>query len=623
MASLISGHFVFIAAVFCLCVLAVSRLEDFAGVRYATSDNIDFGVTRYPGVHGDSAFDLGWNIALKQSRPFHAILSPIDMMVSAIHNQVLYDLLSLGSLMLAVVLASVLLGILTTRWLSILYITLFVSFFPQLWHHTPPAAYPVWPWLPILFFSLGALAFIDYVRRRRRYSLVIAGVFYFMSLASYEVFMLVFPVGAVMIVLRLAKTHEIGKQFLFSTLVVIGLITALYVVPYAFLRLLRPSNYAGVMAGVVSFENALRTIVQYSVSGFIFYFLWAGKYPVFYRDSFDHSQVSLIPSFGITDILQSANTFDLILSAVAAILGVLALVKLREKIRAMTYILICAGAAVMAVLSLLLFGVASKYAGAVDNPFSAYHTAYVGTRHAYFVWVLFLAALLGFFAVVAYRHRMVYAGGLVLVALALFLGSLGGFYFNGEVHATMRVQKAKWDAVDLALECSPFESRRSGRTYSAPRLGSSVWWATIRDASSYPERTENYWDYYSRQAHGIVGRIWDPRFAGEEGSLFFDYRLGSRGELLGVFSALQTGALRADEIAFVTDRREAVQLIYDDLRGSARMEILSWGQRSDACGEKMVNLIRGKGIDLSSVVLHAPPVVPLFSPLRQSANGLP
>jgi hypothetical protein len=601
-----------------LCVIAIHRLSDFVGVRFATADNIDLSVGWFFSHKQGNPFQLGWALAVEQGRLPHIVITTVDALVSMIHNQLIYDFLNIGSFSLALVLLSILLTRLVSIWFSFVFLALSLACLPQLWSHTPPGAYPVWPWLPWITFALSGLSFLRHIDSKERLWLWIAGFFYVASFFSLELFVLVFPVCALAIILSAPRRSLIsGKErtWLCASAIIIP---AIFVALFLCYRLYNPSQNPGNRVGAIVISNILYVLYQYSVGSFSLYYVLHGNYPVLYTDSVYHSKTALIPTLSLPDAFLTGTGYDWAAASISAVLLSVSLWNLRltTRLAKRTVALLFIGLWI-AFASLILYGISEKYSIEIHYD-SGFEFAYMCSRYAYLGWILAASALLVAACTISGRRQTRYG---IFVALGCGLGilslSLITSYFNRFVSASMRVQTAKWRVVDAALSCKPLWTEVEDHLIFAPRLNSYVWWAYIQPLSRQLDfQRSDYWNQYAF-SRGLAD---GPRFSAAKSTAYddsysmMDYRLGVDGSILGIFSVLQKPEGKTNEIRILSPRDKSVQVLLNDDQGP-RADLISWNAKSESCGAYMLNRLSGNGIVISSIALWSPPTVPLNNPV--------
>ena len=598
-----------------LLTLAMHRLRDFVGVRYATADNIDFSVGWFGLYKLGNPLELGVAMAHEEGRLQHIVISTVDALVSMIPSQLAYDFLNMGSFSLALILLSVLISRVASSWLAYIFLALALACLPQLWQHTPPAAYPVWPWLPWLSFALASLLLLHYMAGKKHLWLGgLAGICYAASFFSLELFVLVLPVCALAII-RYAPdsqgltSHEKKRLSLLALL-----IPALYVACYGGFRWLNPSRYDGNQIGEITIANIVSVLYQYSIGGFSLYYVLRGKYPILYNDSVEHNQTPLIPTLSLPDVVLTATGLDWLSAILSAVLLGVSLWQLRNICLNRRAGIIWAVGVWIAFASLFPYGISEKYAVQIHDEWSPYFFATIGSRFAYFGWILVFASLLAASYIYISQQRQRWGLAVMLAGcLGILSLSLASSYFNRFVAASMRIHTAKWQVVNLALSCQPLWSETRIPIY-APRLNSFVWWAFIRpNPAKHPEiQRAAYWNQYAL-SRGLADT---PRFAASPTSLWLDYRLGVDGNIIGIVTAHLDAQGKTSEIRVLSPRNQATQLWLNDHQGQ-RLEALAWNATADSCGNFKVNRLSGKEMAFASINLWSPTVMALNNPIPQ------
>jgi len=363
--------------------------------------------------------------------------------------------------------------------------------------------------------------------------------------------------------------------------------------------------YPGAQLGHPSLLELLRTIWQFSIGGFIFHYIGHGSYPIFYRDSFDFSKISLIPPFSMVDVFQNTTLVDYTMALTSGVIAAIAARKCSASFSPKGLILTVLAGSLVSVSALVLYSLTDQFPYLVEIG----HVAYQPTRYAYFGWciVLSAAAVAAIRAIGANRTPQFIA--LAFLAIGTALGSLSASYFNERVAATMRVQTAKWDAVDMAMQCAPFLETADGDDVYAPRLNSVVWWAYIRDK-------DQYWNtYISNKFHEKQRIFMTVAATPGERVHFLDYRISMSGRVLGVFLAEVAADGKTNVLHVLSKRTDALLILFQEAERQ-KIAIASWGMHSKSCGEYMVNRIIGNAIDVNLVSMYLPPQIPLNNPIN-------
>jgi len=613
----LKSHLVQILLVILLSVIAVHRLSDFVGIRFATADNIDLAVGWFFAHKPANALELGWNVALDQGRLPQALMITIDTLVSSIKSQVVYDILSIGSFVLALVLLSILLAKLISTWFLYIFLALALASFPQLWSHTPPSAYPVWTWLPWITFALSGLSILQFIESKTGQWAWFAGIFYAVSFFSLELFALVIPVCALTVILSTPNRYLLSqkqKKWIYAAIILIPLI---FLVIYGGFRILNPSQYDGNRVSSIQVADIFSVFYQYSIGGFSLYYVMRGEYPIFYNDSVNNSKTSLIPKLSLPDAFLTGTWFDWVAALISAVLVCVSLWNFRPtNFLRRANIIVLIGVWI-AFASLFLYGISEKYSTKVHDIWSAFQPAYLCTRYAYLGWILAISALVVLVCVNSRRNQRLEIAMLLICGFGVFSTSLVTSYFNRFVANSMLVHTAKWRVVDTALSCKSVWTGANDSQIFAPRLNSYVWWAFIRPfpAKLDLQQTE-YWNQYklSRGFYDVPNFAQAQNAFDKDTQLVMDYRIALDGTVLGIYTALQDSEGKSNEIRVLSRRDKSVQVLLNDDAGR-QVNVVTWNAESDSCGNYMVNRLKGRGIVVSSISMWSPPAQTLNNPL--------
>ena len=447
--------------------------------------------------------------------------------------------------------------------------------------------------------------YISYIKYGGALKLFPSILLYFLAFISFELFLLVLPVFAITVVIATSISRGVSKKVTLISIAGSLAIPFIYLIVYLGFRFYSPSAYEGVIIGNSSLQDILSVLWQYSIGGFIFYYAFKGSYPIYYNEPFEGTKISLIPQFSFFDVIQHATLVDVCIAFVCGLIAVIAVIKCAKEITITKAALAftSAVATAIALLSLVLYGITDKYVNWVENG----DIAYLGTRYAYIAWVVAISTMVILVLRTVEKWKVARFVFVLFVFTAITTGSLASSFFNDRVASTMRIQNGKWKVVNTALSCPEFLQKEINERYFAPKLDSYVWWAKVRGSDAY-------WNQYAKLRY----KVDTPIFVGKdkatrEGVSFLDFRLGNNGELLGVFSATDEGNEQTKQLTMLTQRTIATELLfYDD--GRQRSEIIAWGMDSHSCGDYMVNHVKGESIDLNSIVIYAPPTVPLNNP---------
>lgn len=567
-------------------VFLLYRLVDFTGIRYVTADDSDYAIYRLGSIHAVSGLELAAKVAAAQGRIGQLAQIPFAVQMGRVRSQVLYDFLNLGVFALGVLLAAYVVARLLADAVGLLFLILFAGFLPLLWNHMPPTAYPFFPWLPVIAFCVSFWCLERFFSRGEWIWLVAFGVMLFVSLFSYELFLLVFTSVALLSIAVLSRRYSSQAGATFAAVVATLVVSAIYALVYFEWREASGGHYDGATAVFPGVAVFLQTVVSYSVGGLSFvYLLFPYPYEQFHFSAAGE-KLSIFAPYSFYDVVRGAGALDLMMAGFAAGAGVYLVSETSARLSVRVLFVTVLGAMLVAVLSVVLYGVTTKYIEWAANG----QIAYVATRYAYFGLILAVCALLavgqkfltGRKLSVAYR---------LLVGVALFGGVIFTSHMNGETAASMRLNSSKWQAVRISVECDAFYGLLKGKRIAAAELWSSVWYAT--------PRADDYWKVYTES---VLGKPVDFRRSRDEFDTVFSYMPSRGGKVIGTYVGLAGDGGGIDEIAVLTPRRHAVQMYVSDAEGE-RVVPLFWNNHTSGCGEYVMNRVVGRSFNMNSVVL--------------------
>lgn len=580
-------------------VLALWRLGDFSGIRFVTSDDADYGVHRYEGLEGDGPLTLALAVAQHQGRVIQLGQIPLAAFAASLSSDAAYDVINLGAFVSAIGLLAIALWRTVSKEFALLFLLGFWAWCPQLWHHMPPTAYPVFPWVPLSLFAVSILVLERYFRRGHIGWLIGFGALLVLAMFSYEFFFLMFPLLAAAAAVRFAAACAAPRRQTANVLGVTAFSCLAIFATYYGWKVMFPLNYGGAEARVFDPGAIAHVVWTFSKGAFPFEHV-ASPYEIFYRDVAGE-KLRVIAPYSMADILGSASPLGWLM-AVCTASGFAALaVRASGATRPGRLATVAALGVVSAVLSVVLYGLTAKYVTWVAQG----HVAYLGSRYAYIGWIIALCALAVLASGVA---RTTLSRVLVLGPLAgvIMAGSLVADYLNPRVTATMKIHNAKWQAVRAVSSCPPLYAALREGVVEAPSLWDSVWYAA--------PRRDDYWQRYTARVLGqplaVVRK--DPAAPWVLG-----YEAALQGDLVGAFAGRRTAAGAVQEVRVLTPRDNAAQAMFIDA-GRDRVGLLTWRTGSVGCGSYMVNVIMGTDIDLDSISLWVPPTAPLASSARAS-----
>lgn len=578
-----------------LLTILAQRLKDFTGVRYLTADDIGWSI-----IPKAQAFHLGMKSAIYQGRIFHILVMPVYDYVISLNSQPCYDALNLGAFVTAFALVLKVIRDFTDITLACLFAVFFWAFLPQLWNHVPPGSYPVYPFLPITAFCISILFLQRYAKQQNGLLLVATLLFYFFSLFASESLLLIFPPLITYLAWILYSRHHLASGMLSRVWGGIFGVSLLYASIYLTWRLYYPTSYSGVQLGPISLYAIAHTVWQYAIGSIIFYYMFHNHYYIQYFDTISDKTYTMFGAYHFRDILASLTLPSLGVAILSGVLAGWIAYKASKCLPARALVATLLVGLLLSALSPMLYGLTGKYTDWVLQG----SVAYFGSRYAYFGLTLVLASM----AVLTLnfsRWRFLTIVLISFIGFATAAGSATTSFFNGRVAATMRLQKGKWDMMNTVLNYPPFADHLLNRTILAPRLWDYVWGARILE--------DDYWTRFSQLYHGE--RIFFLREAQasqeHDFNAYFDYRLGRTGEFLGALFVDDLTGKRTDSVLLMTENSHETTVSFNDADGNHTQVIESSPGQKDSNDRYKVSRLSGDQIEISSIMLTEPSVIPL------------
>lgn len=580
------------AALLVFFILFVHRAVDFVDVRYTMADDIDYSILSFAGIQGESAIDLAVKVAESQGRLGAVFGVPVVALMNTMASQVAYDAINMTMFFLAIASLAAILWHLYGLGFSLLFSVVFFALFPQLWDHAPPSASPVWFLMPILFFAFFYYFMVRFsiTRSYLHYSLFF--LFYLLSIIQYELFVVVFPVLALLLVWHLSRARKDPQRFRLIAGVAIVLATAIYFGTYFAYKYYFPGVYAGTSMGALAPLKIASTLYQLTIGAFSPYYLLNGQYEIFYFDLANATRFSLIPPFTILDIFVKTSAVDWLVALSSALIAVAGFHRLSTRIAWRSIFIVATLGVFIAISTMLLYAVSAGY-----QSLAASGTIfYVGSRYAYIGWVMALVALALLAAKAMPIGRVPLPMALLPhtgLAMLVLVGSVASSFLNERVADTMRINTSKWRAVAAALQCGPVVEALKNRLVVAPMLWNHAWYAHVRP--------DDYWRRYtSRYYDTPVAFRRDDDSAGSMNAAYFTYRMDQQGKVIAVMVASDPREGIATRLLTLTPRDAMIRFSFEGPAGRGEKH-LCWGPGRVACGEFVLTSITNEPTRLDSV----------------------
>lgn len=570
------------------------RAPDFIGTRYTTSDDIDYQLNSLGRISGKSPFDFAAKLAADQGRLATYPAATAFAAVSGIKDKHAFDAINLASFLVASTVAALLICWFFGFPFAIVFAIFFWGLWPQLWHHSPPSAYPVVPWVPIIAFGAFAFLLNRFFATPHSSFLWLAGAAYLVSLAFYELYWLLFPPLGVALALALCNRAQCTtRQKILAGVAVVAL-PALYVLLNVLYKETGTGAYDGTTLANVNLIRIVATVAQFSIGSMSLFYLVRGKYEIYFFDTLNSTKINLLPSFSLLDLLRSAPVSTWLIAFLATIVALYFVRALaRSSLSTMAFGLALGVGTFIAIGSVLPYAVTVKY----QTWAAGEHPVYLGSRYSYFGLVIVAVALLGLaFRFIEQRTALALRNSAyVLLGLATLLSFVATSVFNERVAGTMRINNAKWTALGAAVHCEPVLKAMTGRTVAAPELWNRVWYAGIR--------SDSYWSRYSERVLGqplSLRRIEAPQVAAEE--VWFGYRTDRDGKLLAIFLATEDDADNAARLLVLTPRGTEVSLTIGSRAEHEHFHLGAGRGGTSVCGDYVLSSLTSRAIQ--SDALH-------------------
>lgn len=213
-----------------------------------------------------------WQLNTTQGRTnfFGGIFYYIPFIFS---NFFYFKFVQLGTILLDLFLLSYLLKLIFKS-NKVFFITFLMSllFLQNSWEHNPITSFPGQFSISCAFLLASFIFYVNYLNHDKSVFVILATFSYFITLFTYEVYAVYFPV---FFLLHLF----FKKKIVLRKIIPITITMGLYIVCYIIFRLLVGSSYEGAkIEGAFNIVNMFKVIWQYSVSSFPTYFFFNEKY---------------------------------------------------------------------------------------------------------------------------------------------------------------------------------------------------------------------------------------------------------------------------------------------------------------------------------------------------------
>jgi hypothetical protein len=248
--------------------------------------------------------------------------------------------------------------------------------------------------------------------------------------------------------------------------------------------------------------------------------------------------------------------------------------------------------AFIAIGSVLPYAVTPKYQAWAAGE----HVVYLGSRYSYLGLIVILVGS------VALVFRFLEKGSpsalkvsaYATLGLATVVGFVATSSFNERVSRTMKINAAKWQALNVAVRCEPVLRAMAGRTITAPELWNRVWYSGIR--------SEDYWTRYAEHVLGVpVTFRRDGQPASPDEGAYFGYRTDRAGKILAIFLATDYREGAASRFMLLTPRGVDVSLTHGTGMHHEHLYLSEGGAGASSCGDYVLSSLAVRPVQVGSL----------------------
>lgn len=447
-------RWVHVALWLCVGTVAFIAISAFAGVRFTTVDDMNWGLQAWSGQW--------WQAVVHDATVQGRVIRPsfVAMFVPYwTDNRAYYEAMRFGALLASVATAAwVLRLVVRDTAVPLLFGLFFFAFTSNSWYHHIDSSFPfVWHalWTTYLL-SLGLL--IVAVRRNSIALAWLGAAVYILGL--HEPFIPCILIH-VFFAMRSGPTWRTNIRFCFPYLILLALWLGLWVV----WRMLHPSQYPGSQfAPVFSPMAIVRTIVQFSLGGIPLADVLSGQAPLLARD------------------LSPTQTVLWIVKAFAVLLGVCILAAAGRSVSGRTKQSfqwdVALALVALGVLANSLIGLSPQYQTLAANGVHRY----IYTEFAYFGWCALLALCIAFLL-----RRPLHSVAVAPLALAFAAGSFAADWGSARTNREQHLSTQKWNTVDRLL---------ASEAFAAVPDGSTVFVDGLNKPRGIAATDDHYWENY-------------------------------------------------------------------------------------------------------------------------------
>lgn len=457
--NLIKLHKVDLVVLFSLIIIGTVTLQPLFYSGYTTNDDtMQHLLAQRENI---SIFEVSTRFAQGQGRFFFHYSGILILLPYLIHSWWFTKSLALGMVLVNALLLGVFVGqIFKSKWLGYIAIVVFFTTIQNSWEHNLLTAYPFVFTTSVSWLLISGLLALKYRVSGKGSLLWFSAVAYFLSLLTYEVFLVYLP-----LLIALLYPGKLPNHFklLLKRSVPFLLMTALYLGLYIVYKNYHLGGYDGNKVDGTSVYGFFRTVFQFGIASTPLYFYLHDYYRTFINIVHFSLEGDRRNPLFILFNSEFSWYVKAIFSAVITYFGIIRATPLLHKHLGVKW-LAAAGYVFMPVIPL---GLTFKYQNWAETGAASGFTVTYFSFLAMVVWLITTVLL-----VVHFFRRFKRMSKIIPLIVALMIGgvSLLTDYFNAHISITQRQASLKWDAVDHWLTTDSFKSIPEQSLVYAPSL---------------------------------------------------------------------------------------------------------------------------------------------------------
>lgn len=419
--------------------------------------------------HSRSFFSIANSFAHGQGRFYFIYSTYLILIPYIVKSWIFIKGFAIGSILLNFIFLSIFVGkLFMNRYAAYLTFLLSCILLQNSWEHNLLNSYPLVFTFGISALLLSFILFLDYLNNKSKKLLIVSVIFYFLSLLSYETFLLYFPIYLILvftshndprssIVSKSVRTLRILTPYILASLI--------YLLLYTLYRKYNPSGYDGNQLGGGSLQGFLKTVWVFGKTSTPFsYFL-----NDYYRTFINTYSLSLIgDSRNPIFIISNLNFSWLIKGLLVSYISMYLMTHIRTIKNFKRAVLLVVLSIAYIFIPTFLVALIPKY------QVWAASGAAIAFTVTYFSYLSIILLFLGFLLLIGnlrtYVNKLFYYFITFLIVAMLFVISVTHDYVNNHITTSQRQASLKWDAVDNWAKSPEFSAIPDNSLIYAPTL---------------------------------------------------------------------------------------------------------------------------------------------------------